>query len=270
MVSALRFSASSSANRDHFHSKMYADLVENGGQRSVKERLNGNDTSGPTWLQQQRQITGKRTRIEVEFGRHWSCGMRVFPNVVIYTVLIEGDCLRGEVDEAKKMTSRKQLNGLKDNVATNTSLLKGMCIKGKSDETIQQLREIFFPRPISRHPYLLRNCLSYHLVLQVGYEMIEQAVNTTDGNSSKYQPEIAWKRWELFVMLEHVQAHVAPTDVDPGAGVQWLPKILRGSPKVMRTGALLERVFMPCDMYFQFTRHKGGTPELKVILFVSL
>ncbi|CAJ1934161.1 unnamed protein product [Sphenostylis stenocarpa] len=38
---------------------MYADLVENGGQRSVKERLNGNGTSGPTWLQQQRQITGK-------------------------------------------------------------------------------------------------------------------------------------------------------------------------------------------------------------------
>lgn len=94
--------------------------------------------------------------------------------------------------------------------------------------------------------------------------MIEQALSTTDVNGSEYQPEIAWKRWELSVMLEHVQAHVAPTDVDPGAGVQWLPKILRGSPKVMRTGALLERVFMPCDMYFRYTRHKGGTPELKV------
>jgi len=107
---------------------------------------------------------------------------------------------------------------------------------------------------------------SYHSVLQVGYEMIEQALSTTnDAQNSEYQPEIAWKRWELSVMLEHVQAHVAPTDVDPGAGVQWLPKIRRGSPKVMRTGALLERVFMPCDMFFQFTRHKGGTPELKVI-----
>ncbi|KAK7372939.1 hypothetical protein VNO80_06330 [Phaseolus coccineus] len=106
---------------------------------------------------------------------------------------------------------------------------------------------------------------SYHSVLQVGYEMIEQALSTTtDAQSSEYQPEIAWKRWELSVMLERVQAHVAPTDVDPGAGVQWLPKIRRGSPKVMRTGALLERVFMPCDMFFQFTRHKGGTPELKV------
>ncbi|KAK7385404.1 hypothetical protein VNO78_31121 [Psophocarpus tetragonolobus] len=105
---------------------------------------------------------------------------------------------------------------------------------------------------------------SFHSVVHVGFEMIEQTLSATEGRSSEYQPEIAWKRWELSVMLEHVQAHVAPTDVDPGAGVQWLPKILKGSPKVMRTGALLERVFMPCDMYFQFTRHKGGTPELKV------
>ena len=109
---------------------------------------------------------------------------------------------------------------------------------------------------------------SYHSVLQVGLEMIEQEANKTEAQSSEYQPEIAWKRWELSVMLEHVQAHVAPTDVDLGAGVQWLPKIQRGSPKVMRTGALLERVFMPCDMYFQFTRHKGGTPELKVIFCI--
>ncbi|XP_061345729.1 protein SABRE-like [Gastrolobium bilobum] len=105
---------------------------------------------------------------------------------------------------------------------------------------------------------------SFHSILHVGHEMIEQALGTTDGHIGEYQPEIAWKRMELSVMLERVQAHVAPTDVDLGAGVQWLPKILRGSPKVMRTGALLERVFMPCDMYFQYTRHKGGTPELKV------
>ncbi|XP_058747798.1 protein SABRE-like isoform X1 [Vicia villosa] len=105
---------------------------------------------------------------------------------------------------------------------------------------------------------------SFHSILHVGHDMIEQARGTTDENISEYQPEIAWKRMELSVMLEHVQAHVAPTDVDLGAGVQWLPKIIKGSPKVMRTGALLERVFMPCDMYFQYTRHKGGTPEVKV------
>ncbi|KAJ1409559.1 Sterile alpha motif domain [Sesbania bispinosa] len=39
---------------------MYADRVESGARRSVKERLNGNATSDST--RQQRQITGKRSR----------------------------------------------------------------------------------------------------------------------------------------------------------------------------------------------------------------
>lgn len=94
--------------------------------------------------------------------------------------------------------------------------------------------------------------------------MIEQALGTTSLKIPESQPEMTWKRGELSVMLEHVQAHVAPTDVDPGAGLQWLPEILRTSQKVKRTGALLERVFMPCEMYFRYTRHKGGTADLKV------
>lgn len=105
---------------------------------------------------------------------------------------------------------------------------------------------------------------SFHSILHVGYEMIEQALGTSSASFPDMEPEMTWKRAELSVMLEHVQAHVAPTDVDPGAGLQWLPKILRSSPKVKRTGALLERVFMPCQMYFRYTRHKGGTAELKV------
>ncbi|OAY71523.1 Protein SABRE [Ananas comosus] len=105
---------------------------------------------------------------------------------------------------------------------------------------------------------------SFHSVLHVGYEMIEQALGTTSLKIPESQPEMTWKRGELSVMLEHVQAHVAPTDVDPGAGLQWLPEILRTSQKVKRTGALLERVFMPCEMYFRYTRHKGGTADLKV------
>lgn len=94
--------------------------------------------------------------------------------------------------------------------------------------------------------------------------MIEQALGTNSASFPDMEPEMNWKRAELSVMLEHVQAHVAPTDVDPGAGLQWLPKILRRLPQVKRTGALLERVFMPCQMYFRYTRHKGGTAELKV------
>lgn len=104
---------------------------------------------------------------------------------------------------------------------------------------------------------------SFHSVLQVGYDVIEQALGTGNVQVPENQPEMTWNRMEFSVMLEHVQAHVAPTDVDPGAGLQWLPKI-RSSPKVKRTGALLERVFMPCDMYFRYTRHKAGTADLKM------
>ncbi|KAM3342335.1 hypothetical protein P3S68_027301 [Capsicum galapagoense] len=104
---------------------------------------------------------------------------------------------------------------------------------------------------------------SFHSVLSIGYEVIKQALGGGNVQIRESQPEMTWNRMEYSVMLEHVQAHVAPTDVDPGAGLQWLPKI-RSSPKVKRTGALLERVFMPCDMYFRYTRHKGGTADLKV------
>ncbi|KAG0551097.1 hypothetical protein BDA96_01G394300 [Sorghum bicolor] len=105
---------------------------------------------------------------------------------------------------------------------------------------------------------------SFHSIVQVGQEMFEKATGSSNGATGGTGPEMTWSRVELSVMLEHVQAHVAPTDVDPGAGIQWLPKIHRRSSEVKRTGALLERVFMPCQMYFRYTRHKGGTPELKV------
>ncbi|VFQ86788.1 unnamed protein product [Cuscuta campestris] len=105
---------------------------------------------------------------------------------------------------------------------------------------------------------------SFHSILHIGQEIIEQALGGRNVQFPESQPELTWNRMEFSVMLEHVQAHVAPTDVDPGAGLQWLPKIRKSSPKVKRTGALLERVFMPCDMYFRYTRYKGGTPDLKV------
>ncbi|KAL0718645.1 hypothetical protein Bca4012_067968 [Brassica carinata] len=105
---------------------------------------------------------------------------------------------------------------------------------------------------------------SFNSIMRVGVEVIEQALGTGSVQIPECSPEMTWTRMEITVMLEHVQAHVAPTDVDPGAGLQWLPKIRKNSPKVKRTGALLERVFMPCDMYFRYTRHKGGNPDLKV------
>lgn len=105
---------------------------------------------------------------------------------------------------------------------------------------------------------------SFHSVVHVGKEMLEQALGTSSLHIPELQPEMTWKKADLSVWLEDVQAHVAPTDVDPGAGLQWLPRILGSSEKLKRTGALLERVFMPCQMYFSYTRHKGGTADLKV------
>lgn len=107
---------------------------------------------------------------------------------------------------------------------------------------------------------------SFHSVVSIGSEVIEKALGEGGVQVPESQPQMTWNRMELSVMLEQVQAHVAPTDVDLGAGLQWLPKIRRSSPKVKRTGALLERVFMPCDMYFRYTRHKSGTTQLKVCM----
>ncbi|GJN23732.1 hypothetical protein PR202_gb11407 [Eleusine coracana subsp. coracana] len=104
---------------------------------------------------------------------------------------------------------------------------------------------------------------SFHSVVHVGKEMLEQALGASNLHIPELQPEMTWKKFDLSVILEDVQAHVAPTDVDPGAGLQWLPRILGSSEKLKRTGALLERVFMPCQMYFRYTRHKGGTADLK-------
>lgn len=105
---------------------------------------------------------------------------------------------------------------------------------------------------------------SFHSVINVRPEMIAQGLRPGGDHLSGNMPELTWSRRELSVILEQVQAHVAPTDVDPGAGLQWLPKIPRGSQKVKRTGALLERVFMPCAMYFQYTRCKSETADIKV------
>ncbi|KAH7848975.1 hypothetical protein Vadar_011089 [Vaccinium darrowii] len=105
---------------------------------------------------------------------------------------------------------------------------------------------------------------SFHSVLHFGHKLIGQALGTGNVHVLDGHPEMTWNHMEFSVMLEHVQAHVAPTDVDPGAGLQWLPKIHRSSHIRKRTGALLERVFVPCDMYFCYTRHKGRTGELKM------
>lgn len=51
---------------------------------------------------------------------NWGCD----PNLLTYNALIIGLCLRGNVDEAKRMMTNMRFNGLKDNVATHTIILK--------------------------------------------------------------------------------------------------------------------------------------------------
>ncbi|MCO5594206.1 hypothetical protein L7F22_048231 [Adiantum nelumboides] len=104
---------------------------------------------------------------------------------------------------------------------------------------------------------------SFRSIINVGPEMIAQALRSGGDHMPGNIPEVTWSRRELSVLLEQVQAHVAPTDVDPGAGLQWLPRIPSGSQKVKRTGALLERVFLPCAMYFQYTRCKSEASDVK-------
>nr|GEY71850.1 putative reverse transcriptase domain-containing protein [Tanacetum cinerariifolium] len=54
-------------------------------------------------------------------------------------------------------------------------------------------------------------------VFNVGIKIIKQALGSGDVNNF----ELTWNRIKLLVMLEHAQAHVAPTDVDLGFGPQW-------------------------------------------------
>ncbi|KAL9394263.1 hypothetical protein Peur_013548 [Populus x canadensis] len=72
---------------------------------------------------------------------------------------------------------------------------------------------------------------SFNSILHVGYEIIEQALVNGNVQIPEHVPEMKWKCMEFSVMLEHVQAHVAPTDVDPGAGLQWLPKFVEALQK---------------------------------------
>lgn len=62
----------------------------------------------------------------------------------------------------------------------------------------------------------------------------------------KANENLLWDRHELNVMLEHVQAHVAPTNVDLNAGIQWLPRSFkpwtrahpRSTPKPTENGSV--------------------------------
>lgn len=97
---------------------------------------------------------------------------------------------------------------------------------------------------------------SFHIALKVGIEVIEQAQAIKNGgeSNSEKEPELIWNRSELSVMLEHVQAHVAPTDVDPGAGIQWLTKIRQRYPGADD----IRKLAIPTDTAVDVSSEKEG------------
>jgi hypothetical protein len=66
---------------------------------------------------------------------------------------------------------------------------------------------------------------SFHEAVVIGLEALAGATEMRGLPSAGGFPIITWRKRELSILLEHVQAHVAPTDVDLNAGIQWLPKV---------------------------------------------
>ncbi|GKB12949.1 structural maintenance of chromosomes protein 2 [Tanacetum coccineum] len=78
----------------------------------------------------------------------------------------------------------------------------------------------------------LAGCESYVYWMNNGHVIVQEPSKVKLDSGDVNNNDLSWNHLELSVMLEHMQAHVAPTNVDPGAGLQW---------------------------------HKGGTTDLKVL-----
>lgn len=188
---------------------------------------------------------------------HCGCNLPVQPVVTCrsshskFIVQSEIICIISSINKPERCA-------LISNVVTNFGLTRGqLCMQGRL------LLAAASGRVLARSFHSFQSSIAF-----LGGEALGQSGSGRISTQTSAAPVIEWKRRELSVILEHVQAHIAPTDVDPRAGLQWLPKIPTGAPKIKRTGTLLERVFMPCTMYFQYTRQKGGTTDCKVVVLL--
>ncbi|GKC68355.1 putative tetratricopeptide-like helical domain-containing protein [Tanacetum coccineum] len=64
------------------------------------------------------------------------------PDVVTYSALIDGYCLRGELGEAHKVLDRMVKRGMKPNIITYSSLINGYCKNKKVNEALDVFRDI--------------------------------------------------------------------------------------------------------------------------------
>uniref|UniRef100_A0A2C9UPL7 Pentacotripeptide-repeat region of PRORP domain-containing protein n=1 Tax=Manihot esculenta TaxID=3983 RepID=A0A2C9UPL7_MANES len=65
---------------------------------------------------------------------------RLKPNHVTYTILIDGLCRVGNLNDAKKFFSRLLEKGVQPNVYTYSTFIKGLCKEGLLDEAYQVFR----------------------------------------------------------------------------------------------------------------------------------
>ncbi|KAL2941225.1 hypothetical protein RDABS01_029575 [Bienertia sinuspersici] len=65
-----------------------------------------------------------------------------FPDVITYSALLDGYCLRGELHEAEKLLDQMVKGGYKPNVVTFSSLINGYCKSRKIDKALTLLHEM--------------------------------------------------------------------------------------------------------------------------------
>ncbi|GJS24207.1 structural maintenance of chromosomes protein 2 [Tanacetum coccineum] len=75
----------------------------------------------------------------------------------------------------------------------------------------------------------LAGCESYISWMNNGHVSVQEPSKVKLDSGDVNNNDLTWNHIELSMMLEHVHAHVAPTVVDPGAGLQLLPNIRRSS-----------------------------------------
>ncbi|KAK7382688.1 hypothetical protein VNO80_01668 [Phaseolus coccineus] len=141
---------------------MYADRVENGGRRSVKERLNGNGISGPTRQQQQRQITGKRSRQDDK----WEHDLFDDDEPRIANRKVSAQDLRlklqrkglqpasqsGKSYAPKMQDLRERLSGTMTVKPTNSDLPKSKAVKPSSKNVVVEAPAVQIKRPAEPAP----------------------------------------------------------------------------------------------------------------------
>jgi pentatricopeptide repeat protein len=104
----------------------------------------------------------------------------VKPDLVVYTIIINGMCRSRKVKDAKEVLSRLIVEGLKPDVHTYTALVDGLCREGSIIEALRLFRKMeedgCMPGSCS-YNVLLQGCLQHNdtsTVVQLIHEMADR------------------------------------------------------------------------------------------------